>query len=151
MSRILAVVGLAIMLAAGVGAVSSADQSAQQAITIENETWSPDPGSVTTLDESNREYAEYDATVTVRDENGTNSAADADYRWYQSNGTVMALSGGNLDGDASAVITYGYDQSSAEQDMIATTTAQLAGVSGIIPFVLMALMLIVAASTIGGS
>lgn len=150
MSRALALVGLAVILMVGVPAIQSAEDSSQQAHTIENETWTSDPGNVTVLDHSNIENADYDDTVDVWDENGTQMTAGSDYRWFDSNGTVKALSGGDLDGDSSATITYGYNRSSDSQQMVADNATTLAGLAGYFPYVLMIAMILGAATLFRG-
>lgn len=150
MSRTLALVGLAVILMVGVPAIQSAEESSQQAHTIENETWNPDAGSVTVLDHSNIENADYDDTVGVWDENGTQMTAGSDYRWFDTNGTVKALSGGGLEGDSSASITYGYNRSSDSQQMVADNATTLAGLAGYFPHVLMIALILAAASLLGG-
>lgn len=115
-AAILAVIILAMV---GVSGLEAALASGGDPVTVENETWTPDPGNVTQLDDSNQTGAYYDESVTVRDENGNLSEEGTDYEWFTANGTVKALSGGNLDGDTSATITYGYQQTSEEERALA--------------------------------
>lgn len=127
MARAVAAIFIIIIIAvAGVAGLEAALESGGDDVTVENETWTPDPGNVTQLDDSNIEGAYYDEDVEVRDENGNLSEEGTDYEWFAGNGTVKALSGGNLDGDAEATITYGYSETTAEQ-------RQLAGMLGLIP------------------
>lgn len=114
-----AVLVLIIFAMVGVSGLEAALASGGDAVTVENETWTPDSGTVTQLDDSNQTGAFYDESVTVRDENGTLSDEGTDYEWFESNGTVKALSGGNLDGDSSATITYEYQQTSDEERALA--------------------------------
>lgn len=93
--------------------------------TIENETWTPDPGNVTALDESNRDGAYYTDNVSVYGEMGGEMEYGSDYIWYAGNGTVQAVQGGDLDGDAEATITYGYQQTTAEQRSLTELAAQV--------------------------
>lgn len=99
---------------------------------ITNETWTPDAGNITELEDSNLEAAEYDQTVTVHDENDTEMTDGTDYEWFHDNGTVTALKGGDLDGDSSANITYGYDRPPAEQVTMSSILAQIPAVTGML-------------------
>lgn len=127
MARAVAALFVIIIIAVtGVAGLEAALESGGDSITVENETWTPDAGNVTTLDDSNITGAYYDEDVTVRDENGNLSDEGVDYEWNEGNGTVKALQGGNLDGDSSATITYGYQETTNEQ-------RQLAGMLGLIP------------------
>lgn len=121
-------IGLLAMMA--LGGYQAALASAGSDVTITNETWTPDAGNVTQLDESGREDAYYDQTVTVRDENDSLMQAGSDYEWHESNGTVKALSGGDLDGDDNATITYGYEEPTREQQRLTGALSQIPRVMG---------------------
>lgn len=132
---VVAIFGLVIVLGIAFSGYQAALSDAGEDIEITNETWTPDAGNVTELDHSNLDHTTYDAEVTVRDENGNLSDAGVDYEWIQSNGTVKALVGGNLEGDASATITYAYQTSTQEQRDVAATLGLLPRVVGIaLPF-----------------
>lgn len=121
--RIVLVVSLALIFGGGVVAINASYASTGEQTTITGEGWTPDTGNVTTLNNSNLETAIYDPAVKVYDENGTRVMAAEDYTWYRSNGTIKALSGGELANDASATITYEY----SEPDSSARTVAGLLG------------------------
>lgn len=106
--RLIALIALAVIIVGGAAAVDSAFVASGEQTTITNESWTPDAGNVTTLNNSHLSGVVYDRNVTVYDENGTEMTASTDYRWFQANGTVKALTGGGLDGDSTANITYGY-------------------------------------------
>lgn len=127
MARIILVfVALAVIATVGVAGLQAGLESAGEDTVISNESWTPDAGNVTTLEESSRAGAYYSHNVTVYDETGAEMDYGTDYIWYSDNGTVKALVGGGLDGDASAKITYGYQQTTAEQ-------RNMAGMLGHIP------------------
>lgn len=129
---VIAVFGLIILAVMGVYVTEAALEDAGEDVVVTNETWTPDAGNVTTLDDSNRDGAFYSHTVTVYDENGTEMENGTDYQWFVDNGTVKALTGGGLDGDSSATITYEYQQTTAEQRQFAAALANLPQALGII-------------------
>lgn len=100
--------------------------------TVENETWTPDPGNVTTLNESNLDGADYNETVTVRDSSGTEMSNETDYTWFDGNGTVKALEDGGLDGEEEATISYGYERAPEEQVEMAQLMALIPNSVGVL-------------------
>lgn len=82
-----------------------------------NETFTPVSGSVTNLSDSQLENVRYNGSqgVTVYDENDTKMSQPADYQWNANNGTIRTNSTGDLAGDTSANITYGYVTLTEEQ------------------------------------
>lgn len=110
-SRVLAFVAVLILLFAGAAAVDAIHGRTVRATgdgtTITNETWQPNEGNVTILDESNRGDAVYDRNVTVR-QGGTVYAEAGNYSWIVSNGTIRTLNGTQLNTSQSATISYGY-------------------------------------------
>lgn len=126
MSRaLIAIIGIGVVAMAMLGGVQAGLESAGDERTVANETFTPDTGNVTVLNESNVDGVYYDDTVTVYDENNTRMQAGTDYEWLDSNGTVRTLGGGDLDGDSSATITYGYSDPSDTQESLATLLAML--------------------------
>lgn len=103
----LAVVGIVILLLVGVAAIDQAAFSVGDPDAI-NETFTPSAGSVTQLDQSERDGVDYGESVVVKDENRTLASDGTDYTWNATNGTVRTLSGGILDGDANATVEYEY-------------------------------------------
>lgn len=106
---------LAVLMAGSVVALQAGLEDGGEEYEIVNETWTPDAGNVTVLDESNRPGAFYDPTVMVYDETGAEVDKGDDYLWYDENGTVQAVTGGQLDGDTSANITYSFSQTTEQQ------------------------------------
>jgi len=129
---IAAMFALLIVAFGGVYATQAALEGAGDNIFVENETWTPSAGSVTVLDDSEQTGAYYDTNVTVRDENDTVVDVGTDYEWFSGNGTVKALSGGELDGDANASITYGYSQTTGEQRAFAGLLGDLSAYVGLV-------------------
>lgn len=126
MSRvILAAVVLAILGVSGAVAYQEALDGTGTTATVQNESWQPSAGDVTQLDESNVSTRFYFETsnISVRDENETTMTAGDDYEWYPRNGTIKALSGGDLAGDSEAFIDYGYTEVGEEEK----ETAELLG------------------------
>lgn len=128
---LLAFVAIAILSMAGLAAYEAGLAEAGDDFVATNESWTPDAGNVTALDESNRNGVYYSKNATVYDENGTVMDAGTDYRWITDNGTVKALSGGGLAGDSSAKITYGYEVTTKSQRDIAGTLGQIPRLAGL--------------------
>jgi len=108
-------IGLAILAAVAVFGLQTALAGAGQQETIDSETFTPNAGTVQTLDRSKLDDTFYNDTVAVADENGERSFEGEDYKWFDRNGTIKPLVGGNLDGDASATITYSYRRTTETQ------------------------------------
>lgn len=110
-----AIFALFVLTIAGIGAYEAALEAAGSEHTVTNETWTPDAGTVTTLNKSNLGGAYYDHNVTVYDEFDTRMDRSTDYRWFPGNGTIKAVVGGGLDGDANATVTYSYQLTTGQQ------------------------------------
>lgn len=123
---------LALIAAMGITAIQGSLEEAGDDELVENETFTPNAGSVTTLDDSDQANTYYDDEVTVRDSSGTVMEEGTDYEWFVGNGTVKTIQGGALDGEPSANITYGYQETTAQQRGIARTIAQIPRVTGIL-------------------
>jgi hypothetical protein len=110
----LAVFVLVVLVAALPVAISGTlDESGTQQ-TVVNETFAPST-SPTTLNESHRDDALYNRTVTVYNSSGVLITQPSNYTWHQGNGTIEATSGGELAGEPSANITYGYLDATEDQ------------------------------------
>lgn len=120
-----------VFAAMAVTALSASLEQAGDDTTITNESWSPTAGSVTTLDDSNIDDAYYDESVTVYDDTNDVMSEGDDYIWYPGNGTVKTVTGGALDGDTSATITYGYQLTTDEQQGMASMLAQVPNAVGL--------------------
>jgi hypothetical protein len=133
MSRaVVSLILLALVAMVGVYGLQAALADAGEDHTITNETWTPDAGNWTTLEESNLTGAYYADDVTVRDENDTvMDDAGADYEWNATDGRVKAVAGGELDGDANASITYEYQQTTEEQRGLAGLVAIMPKIVGV--------------------
>lgn len=131
MRVILAVLAIAMLAIVGAHGFEAALETAGEDHTITNETWTPTAGSVTVLDESNRKGAYYAHNVTVYDENDTEVDPGKDYKWFVGNGTIKALSGGELEGDANASITYEFEQTSETQREFAGLLSHIPRVIGL--------------------
>jgi len=92
--------------------ILSASSVAGEQQLIENETWVPNTATATNLVQSNLAGVIYDPYPVVKT-NGTSTpkilTVDmVDYKFYNSNGTIQAIAGGQLDGLTDASITYKY-------------------------------------------
>lgn len=129
---VIAIIALAILAVVATSGFQAALETAGEDNTITGETWTPDAGNTTTLDNSNIQGAYYNDTVVVRDENGNLSDAGTDYEWNPGNGTVKALAGGNLDGDTSATIHYAYEATTGEQRRMTGMLAAIPQLLGLV-------------------
>lgn len=128
---VLAIIAIGVLAMVGTAGLQAALENAGADHTVVNETWTPDAGNVTALDESNRTGAYYAHNATVYDENGTEMDAGTDYEWYVGNGTVEALTGGGLENDSDATVTYSFQQTTAEQRQLAAVAGQLPRLMGL--------------------
>lgn len=124
--------GIAIVAAMGVFGLQTALAGAGQKETVDSESFTPNAGSVQTLDRSNLANTYYNETVQVADENGERSFEGQDYEWFESNGTIKPLTGGNLDGDASATITYSYRRTTQTQRQLTAMLGEIPRAAGLI-------------------
>jgi len=125
-------IGLAIVAAVGVFGLQSSLAGAGEQATIEDESFTPNAGTVQTLDRSKLANTYYNATVQVRDENGDRSFDGTDYRWFASNGTIKPLTNGNLAGDSTATITYSYRTTTETQRQLTALTANIPRLTGLL-------------------
>lgn len=129
MRAVIAIIALVVLGAMGIWGLQASLVNAAEDRTIQNETFVPDAGNVTTLEFSSMNHTWYGDDVTVYDENGTLMNNQTDYLWHPSNGTITTLSGGELAGDAEAKITYTFAQTTESQ-------RQLAQIPNLIPIIL---------------
>lgn len=118
--RIVALVAVAILLVSGAVATSAAFTESGEQTAVESESFTPDAGNITVLDDSNFPNAIYANDVVVRNSAGARMAPGEDYVWFDENGTVGTVTGGDLDGEQSASITYSYSEPSENSRGIAT-------------------------------
>lgn len=141
MSRaIAAIFALLILAVGGAYALQASLENAGDDTPIANETWTPTVGSVTQLDHSEQTGAYYSNETSVYDSTNVEMERGSDYLWFASNGTVKAVSGGGLDGESSATITYEFQQTTAEQrglaGMLSNIPASIGWVFPVFLFVL---------------
>lgn len=126
--------GLLVIALVGVAALQAGLISGGDDITNVNETWTPNAGSVTQLEDSELDNAYYDNTTTVYNTTGSTAVEmdeGTDYEWIESNGTVKAIAGGGLDGATEATITYSYQLTTDEEERIAGMLAQVPRIAGV--------------------
>jgi len=142
---IVAVFALAILGMMGVAAFDAALDDVGEDTQIVNESFTPVGGDVTELSESNKNTVYYDTSEDIRVFNATDvkMSEPGDYEWIQSNGTIVTNSSGDLAGDPSANISYGYNDVTEEQDTLASLAALIPQLIG--PLVLFMLILFMGA------
>lgn len=110
-----------VVLLVGILGANAAFEDSGDDISITNETFTnTTAGAIVELDDSNKTGAFYDNETTVFNDSDVEMVENTDYGWFESNGTLKILSGGDLAGDANGTISYSYDQTSAEQRDLAT-------------------------------
>lgn len=115
MRGVIALIVLVIIGGVAVYGTQATLEDAGDDLIVQNETFTPDAGNVTTLEYSSQNGAYYDDDVTVYDENDSVMSNGTDYEWYASNGTIRTLTGGGLANDSTAKITYEYQQTTQQQ------------------------------------
>lgn len=118
MSKIVPVVAVGVLLLAGTLAVSYAGGEAGQQYSVENESWTADPGNTTELNQSFVANASYESSVTVEDSGGDRLRPGEDYVWATENGTVRATENGSLSDGEQATIDYRYGVPTAQQQAL---------------------------------
>jgi len=133
MSRaIIAIFGIILIGVVSVAALQAAVANAGDNRIVVNETWTPDAGTVTELDESKQNGAYYSNQTTVYDSTNVEMERGVDYEWYEDNGTVKALAGGGLDGESSATISFTYQQTTSEQRALAAIPSKIPNIIGVL-------------------
>lgn len=118
-------IGLAILAAMAVFGLQTALAGAGNKEVVDSESFNPSAGTVQTLDRSKLSNTFYNDTVDVADENGERSFEGEDYEWFERNGTIKPLVGGNLDGDSTATITYDYRRTTETQRELAALLSHI--------------------------
>lgn len=149
MTRLIALLVLGLLVVVGAAGIDAAHQQAGEQFQ-HNESFSPDAGNVTVLDNSNLDGVVYDARVTVKDSNQQKMVSGEDYEWLKTNGTVKTVSGGRLDGESSATINYGYGAPTETQTNIATLMSGLFEVQSVLLMVLVVGLLLSGMRVLGG-
>lgn len=145
--------GLAVVLLYLLVAVSStgyqAAVTADDAVSITNESWTVDQGNVTTLANSNQDVV-YADSVEVRNDTDVVVEPDGNYTWYESNGTIRALAGAPALADAStASINYTYYEPSDRQRSVRNYAGDMGDIGMAMEFGLVAAVLLGAMFFIG--
>jgi hypothetical protein len=147
---IIAVVVVAAALLIGVGVLQA---SLSNTGTHYEYTEDFDPGTNqthVTLNESSQNGVYYDASVNVTGENASVMRPGLDYTWHESNGTLTVLDNGNLDGDATATITYGLRIPSEQQKTTIGNLGQIVDLAYAVPIILAAALVVIGAGVLGG-
>jgi hypothetical protein len=130
MERLIALIAIALLVVVGAQAVDQSVRATNPVTTVENESFVPDGGNVTALDDSELANAQYNSTADVYvNDSGTTVAVNSsgNYTWIQDNGTVRTTDQSYLDGFSSANTTYGYVTVSDRQRGLATAIAGVMG------------------------
>lgn len=114
LQRLIAVVIVAVVLFAGIGAISNGYESSVRGAydaTSYSESFNVSGGTLVTVNESNRDVV-YNETVNVSQ--GGTEVDDSEYTWYANNGTLFVPSGSTL-ANEQASITYGLTEPDEQQ------------------------------------
>ena len=131
MSKIVPVVAVGVLLLAGAFAVGYAGGEAGQRYSLDDESWTANPGNETNLSQSYVANASYESTVVVNDsdcsDGGLEGGGDGnceqlrpgeDYVWNNENGTIRATENGSMDEGEQATIDYAYGVPNDQQQAL---------------------------------
>lgn len=149
MSRLIAVIGFALLMLAGASAINAAFQASGQGYHVDNESFAPAPG-VNQLANSNIANATYNNSVTVEDGNQSVVTASGNYSWLQNNGTVDVVANSYLDNQSTAYIEYGWVENSDQQRDFAALFGNGLDIAQLLVFVMLLGLFLAAVSTLGG-
>jgi hypothetical protein len=127
--------------------ILSASAVAGEQQVILNETWVPNTATATNLVQSNLAGVIYDPNPVVKT-NGTTTpkvltVEGIDYKFYNTNGTIQAIAGGQLDGLTDASIDYAYvAPSKAAQTQLTMLAGVIQSLGAILPLLLIVVGLI---------
>lgn len=116
---------IAILAIMAITGIQASLETAGEKVVVENETFTPSAGSITILSDSQINGAFYNDTVDVYNNTGGVMDAGTDYQWFESNGTLKTLAGGDLDGEIEGKITYDYELTTKEQRSIAKVLGEI--------------------------
>jgi len=132
MRAVIALLAIGIIAMGALVGVNAALGDNERTTSVTEESWTPDPGNVTTLNKSNIDAATYNESVEVYDSNMNPVKAGDDYVWFEENGTVQAVEGGTLDGEPEAFITYSYTSPPVEQLRMANLMSLIPNSAGVL-------------------
>jgi len=140
---LVAILAIAILFGVGVWGIGAATETAGSNYDIDGETFTPNAGSVTTLDHSNLPDTHYSESVEVFDNNGNLVDPGEDYVWFD-NGTIKTVTGGDLDGLNSATIDYRYEVRTDDQQALIEIAAMFPRIAGaILPLLGLGILLVI--------
>lgn len=146
----IAAVALAAFLFVGFYVVDAGVQTSLHDITVTNETFTPDGGSLSVFENSQLNRASYDETVTVRNSSdGSVFDESSNYTWFSTNGTLETTANSDLANASEATITYGYSGQTLEQTATTNIIVDLMGVMVPLVFVAFVSFLAVAMFVLG--
>lgn len=150
-NRVIALVGLALILTVGASAIDSAYVSQGTPQSVDNETFVADNASEIVLDSSRLDGVEYNASVTVRN-NGTVYAAAGNYSWDDQDGTLSVTKDGQLDNDTRkyANVSYGWVDTGEEAKQQAELLGNGIDAVGALTLIVGVGVVLMAARVLGG-
>lgn len=132
-TRIIALVGFALLALLGGFAVDAATVDSSTERSIDNEQFTVDKGNWTALNYSNIDGARYPHVVTVYNSDGKAVERGADYQWNASTGEIKPTSDGDLPDGSTATVDYSYSFPSQTQSGVNSLWMNLlSGTKGII-------------------
>lgn len=150
MSRLIAVIGLAILVLAGASAVNAAFLDAGDPNTIENESFAPSAG-INTFNHSEKTDVTYDDAADIEiTHNGSVVSPSGNYSWVQQNGTADVTDNSYLANQSSAEIDYGWTAHTEQQQEFAAMFGNGLDVAQILIFVILVGFLLTGIRVLGG-
>lgn len=148
MGAVIALVVVAIMIVGGAAMAQVAFEDTGDLQSFSEGFNASSTGDLVVLNQSNREGVYYQDTVNVTNESGSLMIDGQDYEWYEDNGTLEVLSTDLT--NTNATIQYGYRVPSEQQRNVSGYLGSIFSSAAYLPYVLILLLVIIAASILGG-
>lgn len=147
-----ALVVLAVVFVAGIGAMDASLSSNTVNQTTTNESFTPIGNTTVELANSNLTYATYYDNETIRFTNGTIVTSGGNYTWNaEGNGTVKVVNNSRLSNVSTALATYSYDAPTPEARGVGAMMAGVFDSGGAIVLGLAAFALLAALGRMRGA
>jgi len=158
MERLIGLIAVVLLVAAGATAVDDATRRSSPTVTVNNETFDAAGGTVVKLNNSNRQAVYYEDSVDVYsyDINGNNNenedgvVAEGNYTWNTNNGTLAVVNNSYLDNQTNTSITYNYSRPDKTQRGMAAIIGDGLDVAQLLILVLAAGLVLASVRVLGG-
>jgi uncharacterized protein YaiE (UPF0345 family) len=157
MERLIGLIAVVMLVAAGATAVDDATRRSSPQVTVDNESFDAVGGSVVELNNSNRDAVYFEDAVDVYtfDSQGNKEIddgvlADGNYTWNTNNGTLTVVDNSYLDNQTNTSVTYNYSRPDKTQRGIAQIIGNGLDVAQLLILVLGAGLVLASVRVLGG-